>query len=248
VKVFAADLHVHTALSPCASEEMTPPAICRAALDAGLAMIGVCDHNSAGNVAAVQAAAAMLPGEELAVIAGIEITTVEEVHVAGLFPDAAAACGAAREAQESLPEVDGRDSRFGEQRLMDPEGAIIGAERKVLHMACALDLNACVALIKRYGGLAIAAHINRPSYSVISQLGVFPADAGFDAVEFAPMPYAPALGFDLKDLGLPVLESSDGHYLSDIGSRFCGLEMAEPSFEELVLAIRRSGGRRVRNA
>ena len=58
--IFQADLHVHTALSPCAGEEMTPPAICRAAVEAGLSMIAVCDHNSAGNAAAVQEAAEAL--------------------------------------------------------------------------------------------------------------------------------------------------------------------------------------------
>ena len=87
MNVCFADLHVHTALSPCADAGMTPPAIVDAALAEGLAMIAVCDHNTARNAAAVQAAA----GARLAVIAGIEITTAEEVHVVGLFPTPSAA-------------------------------------------------------------------------------------------------------------------------------------------------------------
>jgi predicted metal-dependent phosphoesterase TrpH len=86
VKTLLADFHVHTALSPCGDDEMSPPAIVDAALAAGLDMIAVCDHNAAGNTRAVGEAA----GARLAVISGIEITTVEEVHVIGLFPTAAA--------------------------------------------------------------------------------------------------------------------------------------------------------------
>ena len=78
-----ADLHIHTALSPCGSDEMTPRAIVEAALARGLDMIAICDHNSARNVAAVQEAGC----GRLAVLAGIEITSAEEVHVLGLFPE-----------------------------------------------------------------------------------------------------------------------------------------------------------------
>ena len=53
VKTLLADFHVHTALSPCGDDEMSPPAIVDAALAAGLDMIAVCDHNAAGNTASV---------------------------------------------------------------------------------------------------------------------------------------------------------------------------------------------------
>jgi len=94
-----ADLHVHTALSPCGDDEMSPPAIVDAALAAGLGLIAVCDHNAAGNTGAVGEAA----GSRLSVISGIEITTAEEVHVVGLFPTVTAAANAADEVRETLP-------------------------------------------------------------------------------------------------------------------------------------------------
>ena len=100
MKRFYADLHIHTALSPCASDEMTPPAIVKAALERQLAMIAICDHNSSGNAAAAQAAAA----GRLTVIAGMELTSAEEVHVLGWFPDAACAAAAAAKVLASLPE------------------------------------------------------------------------------------------------------------------------------------------------
>ncbi|MCX5758981.1 MAG: PHP domain-containing protein, partial [Candidatus Hydrogenedentes bacterium] len=106
---FAADLHIHTALSACADDDMTPPAIVAAALEQGLDMIAICDHNSAGNAAAVQAAA----GDALAVIAGMEITTAEEAHVLGLFPDAASAEAAGQEVRDTLPPVKDTAKMYG---------------------------------------------------------------------------------------------------------------------------------------
>ena len=131
----AADMHIHTALSPCASPEMTPQAIALAAAQRGLAVIAVCDHNTAGNVRAVAEAAAVIPGGPV-VIAGMEITTVEEAHVLGWFrtPDDAIAAA-------------------GELRV-DP--ALASA-------ACQLSLTQTVDLIHRHGGLAVAAHVDRRS-------------------------------------------------------------------------------------
>ena len=94
-----ADLHVHTVLSPCAADTMTPVAIVGRAREVGLRMIAVCDHNTAGNVEAVRSAARGAP----VVICGIEITTREEVHVVGLFPCADAALAVGAEVLATLP-------------------------------------------------------------------------------------------------------------------------------------------------
>ena len=119
VNVCAADLHVHTALSPCAENDMTPPAIVERALAEGLGMIAVCDHNSARNAAAVQEAA----GARLTVLAGMEITTVEECHVVALFPDAAAALAAGAEVGATLGQIDdGYEAFFGEQHVLAADG------------------------------------------------------------------------------------------------------------------------------
>ena len=47
------DLHIHSALSPCAEVEMTPNNIVNMSLLKGLDMIAVTDHNSCGNIRAV---------------------------------------------------------------------------------------------------------------------------------------------------------------------------------------------------
>ncbi|MBN2494132.1 MAG: PHP domain-containing protein [Deltaproteobacteria bacterium] len=234
-----ADLHIHSALSPCAQEEMSPPAIVEAAREAGLDLIAVCDHNSAANAAAVQRAA----GEWPHVIAGMEICSAEEVHVVALFADATRAERAAAEVLETLPRGRAAPTSFGRQLLMDASGAVLGEELRLLGTACAFDLKSTVQLIHRFNGLAIAAHVNRPSFSVFSQLGGFPSGAGFDAVELAAVRVDPPWQAEIDGLDLPVLRSSDSHYLEQIGSFASELSMRCPSFEGLrELVCRQRGG------
>lgn len=241
-----ADLHIHTALSPCGSDEMTPPAIVEAALEAGLDMIAVCDHNSARNVAAVQEAA----GERLVVLAGMEVTSVEEVHVVGLFPDAAAAEAAAAEVHALLPTADADYySFFGEQTVLCADGSFASEETAALAVASTLDLNDTVDLIKRHGGLAVAAHIDRKAFGVMSQLGWFPEDAGFDGVEVSRhLPADAPRMQEFRAFGLPITGASDSHYLHEIGAAATALTLEEPTFAEVVLAFAGSGGRRVERA
>ena len=246
MRTLRADLHVHTALSPCGGDEMSPPAIVDAALAAGLDMIAVCDHNAAGNTGAVCRAA----GARLGVIAGMEITTVEEAHVVGLFPTPAAAANAADEVRALLPEVDDDYTRFfGEQFLMSARGIVRGAETHALALATPLRLEEVVALVKRYGGLAVAAHVDRPTFGVIAQLGFFPFEAGFDAVElsrYAP-PGSPAAAA-CADYRLPIVRSSDSHYLEDVGCVASALTVEAPTFAELALALKGREGRTVSDA
>lgn len=241
-----ADLHIHTALSPCAADEMTPGRIVAAALDRGLAMIAICDHNSAQNTAAVQHAAA----HRLTVIAGMEVTTAEECHVLGLFPTADAALLAGATVRATLPNADDDYfARFGEQRIMHSDDTVVHLEGKALAMAAALDLTAVVDLIKRFGGIAVAAHVDRRAFGVIAQLGVFPLRAGFDAVEVSRhvADGSPEMaGFE--QVGLPVVRSSDSHFLDDVGCACTTLTAESASFEELALALQRVGGRSVRGA
>jgi PHP family Zn ribbon phosphoesterase len=196
-------------------------------------------------VAAVQDAA----GDALCVLAGMEITTAEEVHVLGLFPNANAAEAAAEEVAATLPDATDDDARrFGEQYRMDAAGTTIGHEAKLLAAASSLTLTDVVRLIHRHTGLAVAAHVNRPSFSVISQLGLIPPNAGFDALEVFTPPGGMAEGVGYAGYELPILASSDSHYLADVGSVRTSLELEQPSFDELAAALRGEGGRGVRHA
>ena len=241
-----ADLHVHTALSPCGSDEMTPPAIVAAALAKGLDMIAVCDHNTAGNVGATQQAA-QVAGGRLAVLAGMEITSVEEVHVLGLFPDLAAAEEVAAKIRAHLPAADpDYYAFFGEQPVLAADGHATGVETACLALATPLDLTESVELVHSVGGLAIAAHVDRKSFSVFSQLGFFPQDAGFDGVEVSRHVRSDSpLLEEFAGLGLPMTSSSDSHFLEEIGTAATELWVKDATFSELALALAGSEGRNV---
>jgi predicted metal-dependent phosphoesterase TrpH len=249
LKQYRADLHIHTALSPCASEEMTPPAIVQAALGAGLDMIAVTDHNAAGNIAAVQRAADAAGGS-LTVLPGMEITSVEEVHVLGLFPDLRAAESVAGLLRTLLPPADADYYVFfGEQPLLAADGREVGAETAALSAAAPLDLTETVELIHSFGGVAVAAHVDRRAFSVFSQLGFFPKDAGFDGVEVSRHlgSGSPRMR-EFAALGLPVTSSSDSHFLAEIGTAGTDLRIAEPTFAELALALAGADDRSVARA
>jgi 3',5'-nucleoside bisphosphate phosphatase len=241
VNRFLVDLHVHTALSPCAETEMTPPAIVREACGLGLQIIAICDHNTAGNARAVQTAAE----GQLVVLAGMEIMTTEEVHVLGIFPTAQNAEAAGEEVRKTLPDLVGGARRFGDQSFFNATGQIIGAEVKMLSMASGFSLEGAIEMIKRHGGLGIAAHIDRPSYSVLSQLGFFPPGAEFDAVEVTRTGLASPQAPLYTSLELPIITSSDSHRLTDLGICYSMLEMQNPSFEEIALTLKGIDGRRI---
>ena len=250
---YLADLHIHTVLSPCAEREMLPASIVREAARKGLDMIAVCDHNTAGNVGAVVAAAviAARAGLDLAVIPGVEITTAEEVHVVGLFPDTAAAMEAAEEVRAGLPLWKaltafgpGDSLRRPEQDLVDAEGRPAGFEEKMLAAASTLSLGRAVDLIRENGGLAVAAHVDRKAFSVPGQLGFFPPDVLFDALEISAAGAARGRAADFEALGTVLVSSSDSHFLSDMGASMTALEMEAPCFAELRLALAGRDGRR----
>lgn len=249
----AADMHIHTVLSPCASREMTPPAIVREAARKGIALIAVCDHNSAGNVSAVAAAAAALP-DGPAVIAGIEITTAEEAHVLGFFPTPSAARAAAEEVAAGLPPwrpLAARTSagtaagglREPEQDFVDADGSRTGIEMRMLAAASGFALSAAVDLIHRHGGLAVAAHVDRRSFSVPGQLGFIPPEVPFDGLEVSAAGAARGRAADFISHGLPLLSSSDSHFLEEIGNGLIVLDVESPVFSELCKALQGVEGR-----
>jgi predicted metal-dependent phosphoesterase TrpH len=235
VRVLRADLHIHSCLSPCAELEMTPSAIVSQARERGLDLIAICDHNSTENVRAVSCCA---EETDLAVIGGIEMTTREEVHMVGLFPDQHALDLVQEVVYEKL-DGDNSPEFFGEQLVVDEHDQVIRHNSKLLIGATALSLEETVALIHRVAGIAIAAHIDRPSFSLISQIGFVPPELALDAVEVCSGELPPLAK------RLPVVRSSDAHRLAEIGSRSTPLLVQEGTLPELRLAFRYAQGRRI---
>lgn len=233
MKTYSADLHIHTALSPCADDAMTPPAIVKAARDAGLQMIAVCDHNSAANAEAVQRAAQ----GEVAVLAGIEITTAEEAHILGLFETADLAAAVGGRVAASLADAPECKPR-GRQIVMNHRGRAVRLETRRLFLASAFSVGGAVDLIHEHGGIAIASHVDRPSYSVVSQLGEWPEDVRFDAIEVSPAAFRAGRADAYEATGYPVVVSSDSHFLSEIGCCRTFFSMDSCSFDGLKRSIK----------
>ncbi len=234
------DLHIHTCLSPCGDLMMLPTAIINEAKKQNLDGIGICDHNTAENVAAIKKAGER---EGVQVFGGLEITTSEEVHIIALFDDDAALLEMQNIVHNNLS-GENDENFFGEQIIVDENDNIIGINKKLLIGSTGLGVNEIVRLIHNLGGLAIASHIDRESYSIIGQLGFIPEDLSLDALELSPK-HKPGNAVNYDSYGFPLVTFSDAHFLSDIGKSFTTFFLNTPSFSEIMMAFQGIEGRKV---
>lgn len=230
-----ADLHLHTCLSPCADNQMQATAIVEQAKKVGLDMIGICDHNSAENVAAVVKAGQRVG---LTVIGGMEITSSEEVHILGLFDTQTDLMHMQDMVYENLPGENSEEA-FGPQLVVDECGNVTGRNRRLLIGATTLTVEQIVDAIHRWAGLAIASHIDRERFSLIGQLGFIPEGLKLDALEVS------AASSTVQEYGYPLITSSDAHFLEDIGRSPTCFMIESASLAEIRKALRRELGRRI---
>jgi 3',5'-nucleoside bisphosphate phosphatase len=238
---FFADLHVHTALSPCAGNSATPPNIVASAIENGMQMIAVTDHNSAENVESVVKCGTL---HGLKVIPGMEIASREEVHLICLLRSIADALALQQCVYAALPDERNRPDYFGRQLVMDENGTVTGECARLLMGAADLSLDAIIGEVHRLGGLAIAAHVDRPSFSVIANLGMVPAGARFDALEISA-----SLGKDdaaarfPSIAGFPLITASDAHHPEEIGGSPTLFLLERMAIDEIRMALQDRGGR-----
>ena len=176
--MFTLDTHMHTCLSPCGDLDMHPTAIVATAVQAGLDGVVVCDHNSAENLAAVQRAGQRVG---LAVLAGIEIASAEEVHIVALLPDVDAAQILQRRVYDALPGKND-EGAFGMQVVAGEDGEVLGFNQRLLIGATTMSLEEVVAAIHAAGGVAVAAHVDREGFGILGQLGMIPPGLALDAL------------------------------------------------------------------
>ena len=181
MKSFGYDLHIHSCLSPCADNDMTPNNIAGTAALAGIEIMALTDHNSAKNCPAFFEAA-----ERYGVIpvAGMELTTSEDIHAVCLFDTLDGALGFDKLVYSRLVKIPNRPDIFGEQLIMNGEDEITGREEFLLSYASDISIDETASLVKPYGGVAYPAHIDRQANSVTAVLGAFPDYAGFTCAGF----------------------------------------------------------------
>lgn len=229
------DLHLHSCLSPCGDEDMTPYNLVHMAALQGMQAIALTDHNSCLNCpAAVQV------GREagVLVIPGMELCTAEEAHVVCLFADLEQALRFSAYVRAHIPAVQNRPEIFGEQRIMDAEDGILGSEALLLTTASDIRVDRVAPLVRAYGGICFPAHLDRPSYSVISSLGAFEKAWGFPAAELTRA--ADTVDYITRFPALeeiPLLCDSDAHYLEDMMPARAWLELEECTISALFAAL-----------
>ena len=212
------DFHIHSCLSPCGDMDMTPNNIVNMAMLSGLDTIAVSDHNSIGNVAScIEVGKAC----GVTVLPGMEVETAEEVHMLTLYPSLDAAEEIYNEVYKNLPPIKNRPEICGQQAYMDSENNITGYEEKLLISPTSLSMNKLFDMVKSAGGLFIPAHVDRHSYSVLTNLGFIPDDLDIKTIEVSKNvedldAYLDSRS-DLKKY--KIFRNSDAHYLGDIAEK-----------------------------
>lgn len=209
------DLHIHSALSPCAEDDMTPANIAGFAKLNGIDLIAVTDHNVADNLPAVQVACDTY-GVRL--LPGIEVNTEEEIHLLTYFATVEAALQMSDLLYSKLLPMPYDPAIWGRQLVMNERDEILSEKEKLLTGAVGMNLYEVEAACRNLGGIAVPAHVDKDSYSLLAVLGFAPEDLPFAAYEVKRPEHTLQ---KLLDMGrLPqdavILTSSDAHQLADI--------------------------------
>ncbi len=242
MRFFLADLHIHTVLSACAEAEMLSELIVERALELGLDLIAITDHNSAENAAAVIHAA---QGTGLAVWPGMELQTREEVHLLCLFDTLEQVARWQDEVYAHLPDLKNKEDVFGAQVVLDAAGEPVGYNDRLLLTATSFSLEEAVRRVRALGGVSVPAHVDRPAYSLIANLGFVPPGLEVAGVEISLLvgPEEARKRFpQLAHYGL--IASGDAHRLQAMARRTT-LKMEAPTVAELARALAGEGERGV---
>lgn len=210
------DLHIHSCLSPCGDGDSTPNNILNMARLNGLDIIALTDHNSAKNCPALIRARdrMQLP---ITVLCGMELCCAEEIHVVCLFDTLQKAMAFDEYVYRTLPPINNRPEKFGAQTIVDEFDENPQEETRLLITASSISVCAVEELVTRYGGTVFPAHIDRPSYSILSSLGGFPPECSFAAAELKNTGRYDELCKKHPQLkSMRIVVNSDAHYLWDI--------------------------------
>ncbi len=226
------DLHLHSCLSPCGDNDMTPYNLVNMAKLLGYDIIALTDHNSCLNCPAAIAA-----GEEagITVVPGMELCTSEEIHTVCLFPDVQKALDFSDYVRSTMPYVKNDPKIFGDQLIMDSGDGIIGSEDILLTTASGIGIDDVVGEVRRRGGACFPAHLDRASYSALSVLGFLYPEMGFTAAGFTHKAYIPSYEEQHPLLkNMRKLQNSDAHYLENMVEPSCTIELFECSAQAVV--------------
>lgn len=226
------DLHIHSCLSPCGDDDATPALIAGIAKVNGLDIVALTDHNTCKNCPAFFAACKFYG---VTPVAGMELTTAEDVHIVCLFDTLEKAMEFDRIVEGRSASIKNKPAIFGNQYIMNEEDEVIGEVENLLIAATSITINEAVKIVSEMGGVAYPAHIDRDSNGIIAMLGDIPPDAGFTAAEIRD----PQLLEEYKSRypilnELCVVSSSDAHGIAGVSGRVNFMESDQNTAEALI--------------
>ncbi len=230
MSLYRCDLHLHSCLSPCGDEDMTPGNIVGMSLLNGLQIVALTDHNSTKNCPAffkIAKANGIIP------VAGMELTTAEDVHAVCLFRDLESAMAFGEYVDAHRFKIQNQPEIFGNQYITDENDEIVDQEQYLLLNASYLSLEEAYAEVKARGGVCYPAHIDRESNGIIAMLGDFPPDPPFTAFELrdiAKLEQSLEQYPVLRERNLAFVASSDAHYLTDIAEEGFAVELDDEPY------------------
>ncbi|MBQ9531505.1 MAG: PHP domain-containing protein [Eubacterium sp.] len=226
------DLHIHSCLSPCGGDDNTPNNIAGMATLCGLNIIALTDHNTCKNCPAFFEAAkryGIIP------VAGMELTTAEDIHVVCLFENLGDAMAFDEEIDKRRIKIENRTDIFGNQFILDGEDNIIGEDKYLLSNATTVSLEEAPELVKSFGGICYPAHIDRQSNGVIEVLGTFPETPHFDIVEINRKEKVEEYVEKYSLQNKKVIISSDAHYLENMRDKENYFELDDEPYSSALV-------------
>ena len=229
------DLHIHSCLSPCGDDDMTPANIAGMAALKGLEAVALTDHNTCRNCPAFMAAA-----EEYGVLAvpGMEINTSEEVHAVCLFPNLEAALCFDSYVYGKLIPFPNNEAIFGKQQIYNEQDQVCGTEPNLLINATEISFDGLWELVRSYGGVMFPAHVDKTANSLIANLGFIPPDSRFKTAEVKDLKKLHQLRKDNPYLDkCRIISNSDAHYLEHINEPELTLQVEEKTVQGIIDAL-----------
>jgi PHP family Zn ribbon phosphoesterase len=175
----------------------------------------------------------------------MEVNSSEEVHTLAIFDNEEQALAMQALVYRRLKGTN-RPELFGDQVVANEFDEVEGFNDRMLIGATHLGVYEIVREVHRLGGLSIASHVDRPSFSVLSQLGFIPPDLAVDALEISRHLSRAAARSKIPGIAdFPLVASSDAHFLEDIGQAHTSFFLEAPNVKEIRMALEGESGRRV---
>lgn len=228
------DLHLHSCLSPCGDMDMTPYNLVNMAAIMGLEVVALTDHNCCLNCGSAMKAGA---AAGVTVVPGMELCTSEEIHVVCLFPTLADAMAFSGYVGERIPPIRNKPQIYGRQVVMDEGDRELEEQEILLVTASSISVMDVQRTVDAFHGACFPAHVDKPSYSVISALGDIPPECGFQFAEVSKNGDEAALRARYPSLSF--LHNSDAHYLEHMEEPRRSLPLVHPTPADVVAYLKK---------